>query len=81
MVSDAALGLFAVVLVILLSRRVGGDWRPAGKVLGVAAAAFVGAIVLRSFPDGQSGLAAAGVFTAVGFLVTVIGAMITVAGD
>lgn len=73
---EVGLGLFAIVYLVVAGRKAGFDWRPAGRVLGVAAAAFAGAIVLRSVPHSPSGALAAGIFTALGWLCVVISAMI-----
>jgi len=45
-------------------------------VLGVAAAAFAGAIVLHAVPQTPNGTLAAGIFTALGWLAVVVSAMI-----
>ena len=73
---EVGLGLFALVYIVVAARQGGHDWRPAGRVLGVAAVAFAGAIVLRSLPPSANGTLAAGIFTALGWLAVVVSAMI-----
>lgn len=82
--NDTMFGMAAVVAIVLLARRLGHDWRPAGRMFGVAVMLFFAAMVLGvliitgvwgdDFRLAASRLAA--VCVPLGWLATAVAAMI-----
>jgi drug/metabolite transporter (DMT)-like permease len=76
--NDTMFGMAAVVAIVLLARRLGHDWRPAGRMLGVAAM-VLGVLIITGVWGDDFRLAAsrlAAVCVPLGWLATAVAAMI-----